>query len=303
MEAYNLDTLKLLDHVGVARSNMIAAYHNASAKRKSTQHRKRDLGKICSRWQRNKQDELRKIYNGLIYRPEVFTRTANYRYSPRVYAMDTLGKDALRGLEIVPSERLDLKNPWHELMLSDFIISLAIECKERGLNFRFQKDLIGNAPLRMPAHISYDFPIAGLKTSNAKLEPDYLFAIEEMYFALEIDRSTETLMATSFENKSYLRSLLQYRDVFTTKEYEKYVDNMVLLTVTTNKQHAENIRQLVIDLGFKSSRMMFTGVPILGASETYPAEPVKLLDAPLLRAGYPDFIITEKLNGRTSETN
>src|ERR1700731_3348813 len=98
MEAYNLDTLKLLDHVGVGRSNMLAAYHNASAKRKSTQHRKRDLGKICSRWERNKQGELRKVYDGLIYSPKQFKAAANYRYSPRVYALDELGYKALEGI-------------------------------------------------------------------------------------------------------------------------------------------------------------------------------------------------------------
>jgi hypothetical protein len=300
MEAYNLDTLKLLDHVGVARSNMIAAYHNASATRKSMQHRKRDLGPICSRFERNKQSQLRKVFDGLIYRPEQYKATANYRYSPRVYALDERGKDALRGVEIIPSEKIDLKNPWHQLMLSDVIISLAIECKERGLRFRFQKDIIGNEQLSFISNISYEFP-KGPKHSNRRLEPDYLFAIEDMYIALEIDRSTETLMAAGFENKSHLRSVLQYRNVFATKEYEKFVPNMVLLTVTTNTEHARNIRQLIIDLGFKSSRMMVVGVPILGASETYPAEPVKLLDAPLLRAGYPDFNIGDAL-GRTSKT-
>lgn len=296
MEAYNIETLKLLDHVGVARSNMIAAYHNASATRKSSQHRKRDLGPICSRWEKLPDGQrARKVHDGLIYRPKQYEATANYRYSPRVYALDELGYEALEGIEITPAKGPDLKNPWHELMLSDTIISLAIECKERGWRFRFQKDLIGNAPLSIRAHINYNFPVGGYKTFDGNLEPDYLFAIEDMYFVLEIDRQTETLLPGNFTTKSYLRSLLQYREAFRSNEFQKFGDNMALLTVTTNGTHAENIRQLVIDLGFKSNRMMFIGVPILGASETYPAEPVKLLDAPLLRAGYPDTTLHQEV--------
>lgn len=279
MEAYTLETLKLLDHVQFARSNMVAAYHGGSA-----QNRKRELG------------YMRKA--GLLYCPEQQKMTANYRYSPRIYAVAPLGKKLLRANGITPSEKIDLKNFWHQLMVSDLVISLAVACKYNNLPFKFQKQLIGNEPLTFPATIEYDFPKERKPCSKA-CEPDYLFAIGEKYFALEADRGTETIMPSNFENKSWLRSILQYRAVLKSDIYKDRVPNLQVLSVTTNNEHALNIMHMMLhDTKLSSGALLFTAAPILGSYDEYPEPLTYLLDYPLARVGHPPVTLKELAHAR-----
>jgi hypothetical protein len=286
MEAYNLDILKLLDHVQFARANMVAAYINASAKRKSTQHRKRDLGKMKKA--------------GLLFCPEQQKMTANYRYSPRIYAVAPLGKKLLRDWGVTPSDKIDLKNFWHQLMISDVVISLAIACKQKGIPFQFQKDLIGDEALTFPASIEYAFP-KGKKTCTRNCEPDYLFAIGHINFALEVDRSTETILPSSFENKSHLRSILQYRDVIKNGTFKTLVPNMMVLNITTVDEHALNIMSMMLsETKLTSSALLFTAAAILGSYDDYPEPLTYLLEVNLPRVGHPDFnILNEVTSGCT----
>jgi hypothetical protein len=282
MEAYTLETLKLLDHVQFARANMVGAYHGGSM-----QNRKRELGVLKRR--------------GLLYCPEQQKMTANYRYTPRVYAVAPLGKAMLAQYGIVPSDKIDLKNFWHQLMISDLVISLALACKQKGIPFKFQKDLIGNEPLTFPTSIAYDFP-KGRKTCERKCEPDYLLAIGDKHFCLEADRGTETIMPSGFENKSHLRSILQYRDVIKTGRYKELFPNLLVLTVTTRDDHALNIMHMMLnDAKLSSAALLFTAAEILGSYDTYPEPLTYLLEAPLARVGHPDFnILKEVTNERTT---
>ena len=281
MEARTLDILTLLDHVQFARSNMVAAYLGGSA-----QNRKRELGYLRRK--------------GLVFCPEQQKQTANYRYSPRVYAVAPAGKQFLKLNGVTASDKIDLKNFWHQLMISDLVISLALASKRAKLPFRFQKDLIGNDGLSFPAHIKYDFP-KGSKVCDRKCEPDYLFAIGEKYFCLEADRGTETILPSSFDNKSHLRSILQYRDVIKTGVYKQIIPNLLVLTVTTNEEHALNIMSMMLhDANLSSASLLFTAADILGSYDAYPEPLTYLLDAPLPRVGHPDFIISKEVtNERT----
>jgi hypothetical protein len=282
MEAYNLETLTILDHVQFARANMIAAYHNADATRPSTQHRKRDLGNMRRK--------------GLLYCPEQQKMTANYRYSPRIYAVGPFGKKMLVQNSVDPSDKIDLKNFWHQLMISDIVLSLAIACKQKKLKFRFQKDLIGDAPLTFASNIVYDFP-KGLRTCVRNCEPDYLFAIENIHFCLEADRGTETIFPSNFDNKSHLRSILQYRSVLKSGVYKELIPNMMVLNVTVADEHALNIMTMMLsEAKLSSSALLFTAADILGSFDNYPEPLTHLLDKPLARVGHPDFVINNEVN-------
>lgn len=284
MEARTLDTLKLLDHVQFARANMVAAYLGGSA-----QNRKRELGYLKKK--------------GLLFCPEQQKMTANYRYTPRVYAVAPAGKVMLKKYGITPTDKLDLKNFWHQLMISDVVISFAVACKQKHIPFKFQKDIIGNDALTFETHVTYDFP-KYTKPCDRNCEPDYLFRIGHLNFLLEADRSTETIMPSSFENKSHLRSILQYRDLLKSKRYQPLLENIMVLNITTSDDHALNIVNMVLgELRLASSSMLFTAAEILGSYDTYPEPLTYLLDYPLVRAGYPDFIISKELeNGHTSKT-
>src|SRR5579863_5922105 len=69
--------------------------------------------------------------------PEQQKRSANYRYTPRVYELGPRGKQVLQEYSIPLVEWNGSVNEfWHQLMISDLVASVEISCKWRGLLFK-----------------------------------------------------------------------------------------------------------------------------------------------------------------------
>lgn len=273
MEAYNLDTFKALDRVRYARSNFIAALHGGSQ-----QHRKRDLGTLRRR--------------GLLSLPEQQKDAANYRYSPRIYELAEKAKAALiaNGVEITKWK--GDRHFWHQLMVADITLSIEIACKARGLRFRHRKELIGDEPLQFNASISHQYS-KHTEHYNGALQPDDLFAINNTYFVLEADRQNEPIIRPTLTSSSYLRKILQYRDVLKSGAYKELIPNMMVMNITTSVEHARNIKSFMYDeLNMKSQSILFMGIPVLSSRDEYPQPLTELLDLPFTRAGHDNFIIS-----------
>ena len=302
LDTYRLNTFKLLNRYRYLRANMLAAYHGGSL-----QNRKRELM------------PLRKA--GLVAQPTAQKDTMNYRYSPRVYELTDKSKKLLAEYE--PIVKWDSEHDfWHQLMIADIVFSIEMECARRGLRFRHGTDLL-DIPCRFPAHITRNFA-HHTEYYDGDLRPDELFAIEEIYFVLEADRQTEPIERQTLKTSSYMRKLLQYRDVLKSKSYKDLIPNMIVLNVTTSRLHAKGIQHFMReDLRIASSSMLFKGIDLLGSDNDYPdpythkeIDPVTLLptrvagglvqtlfDEPFDRVGHPPTSIMELLNGRTSEAN
>ncbi len=276
MDVYNLDTFKVLDRVRYARSNFIAALHGGSQ-----QHRKRDLGKLRRR--------------GLLAAPDQQKDSANYRYSPRVYELTAKAKAELERAGHAPMQWIGARQFWHQLMVADIVLSFEIACKGRGLRFRHREELIGDAPFRFTASISHQFA-KHVDHYDGALVPDDLFAINGTHFVLEADRLSEPISRPTLSSSSYLRKILQYREVLKSGSYKDLIPNMIVLNITTSDEHARNIRSFMYDeLGMQSKSLLFKGLPVLGSRDSYPQPLTHLLDEPFDRAGYPPFIIAKEV--------
>ena len=265
---YKLSTFRTLDRVRYGRSNLLAALYGGSM-----QHRKRDLGK------------LRRA--GLLAAPDQQKDSANYRYSPRVYELTEKSKALLTRATAWSGAG----GFWHQLMVSDIVLLFEIACKERGLTFRHRTDIIGNKPLAFESHISHEFA-KHVERYDGALQPDELFAINNTCFVLEADRQSEPIYRDNFKASSYLRKILQYRDVLKTGSYKELIPNMVVLNITTSVEHARNIKTFVYDdMGMKSKSMLFKGIRVLGSRDDYPQPIATLLDEPFERAGFEQFVI------------
>jgi hypothetical protein len=276
MEAYNLDTFKALDRVRYARSNFIAALHGGSQ-----QHRKRDLGSLRRRY--------------FLNAPEQQKDAANYRYSPRIYENALKAKAQLAANGVAPTQWDGNRHFWHQLMIADIVLSFEIACKQSGLSFRHRKEIIGDAPLQFKASISHQFN-KHIERYDGAVQPDDLFAINNTYFVLEADRQNEPIARPTLTTSSYLRKILQYRDVLKTGSYKEQIPNMIVLNITTSPAHAKNIQSYMYDdLNLQSKSLLFKGIPILGSRDKYPEPLTHLLDEPFDRAGHPPFIISQEV--------
>lgn len=285
MALRDLDTLKLINHVGVVRTNMLQAFHGGSA-----QNRRRELAVL--------RDELDLIYRPLQYRLVTGLGDRRAKSAPFVHALSLKGKKFLKDNGITPSDTLDLKNAWHELMVSDIVLSVATACQKNKLRFRFQHEII-DEPLVFPCTVEHDFPNHKEKHTG-QLKPDYLFAINDTYFVLEADRSTETTNPTSLKHKSFLRNLLQYREVIKTKSYQTLIPNIIVLNVFLSHDRALNVMNYMYgELDMMSRSVCFTAYPELKLDpDTYPQPITKILNHRMARAGYADTTMLELITER-----
>lgn len=280
MEAYDLDTFKLLDRYRYLRSNFIAAYHGGSQ-----QYRKRELGHtkkrggLCGR--------------GLLAKPVAQKKSKNYRYSPRVYELTDKSKAILEAHGVTPIKWDSTFDYFHRLMIADIVLSIEIACKKRGLRFRHRAELIGDAPLSFKSSINFQFP-KRMEEYDGALQPDELFAINDTYFVLEADRGTEPISRFTFKTSSYMRKLLQYKYVLQKGTYKELIPNMIVLNITMSEQRAKHLKDFMYDdLQLKSSAICFHGNGALGSLDTYPDPLVYLLNEPLERAGFEPLIISK----------
>ena len=156
----------------------------------------------------------------------------------------------------------------------------------------------------MPVPVTYTPPgTRRLERYDRPLVPDAVFGLEYTrrsartyrFFALEADRATQPLLRRTLRQSSYLRKILQYRELTTRALYQTCwgLPNLLVLTVTTSDRHRENMMRLVnaVTDGKGSPVLLFRTMPSLTSLETAPAPIPDLLTGPWHRAGYPDFFI------------
>lgn len=277
MDSRSFETLRLLDRYRYGRSNFVAAYHGASQ-----QNRKRELGFMRR--------------DGLLATPEQQKASSNFRYSPRVYELAPKGKAALLSQGIEPVAWKGERQFWHQLMVTDIVLSFELACKHTGLHFQHRKDLVGDQSLVFDTTISHTYKNGRTETYEGRLQPDDLFAINGMYFVLEADRHNEPISRLTFQTSSYLRKILQYRDLMKRELYKSLFPNLLIINISTSEQHARNVMKFMQDeLSLNSRSMLFKGLPVLGSHETYPEPMLDILDIPFERAGHPPFVVSNEL--------
>ena len=256
-------------------------------------------------------------------RPEQQWQVINARYMPAVYELSEAGERALqeRGLlDQTISPLLERGRPraarryHHELMICDIISSIEIGTRvDPSLRFIPWPEILAKAPeatrrsekpFNVPIYVSYACArTRQTHTYDRPLVPDAVFGIEYTrsaqksyrFFALEADRNSEPVFRSTLEQTSYLRKILQYREIAARSLYETCwgLPNLLVLNVTTNQQHMANILSSVkkVTGGRGSTFLLFMTMPSLSSLETAPPPTPHMLTAAWQRAGHSDFYI------------
>ena len=115
------------------------------------------------------------------------------------------------------------------------------------------------------------------------------------FFALEADRNTEPIVRSNLRQSSYLRKILQYREIAARSVYKTLwgLPNLLVLNVTINDRHRLNIMRLLDELtnGKSSTFLLFGTMPSLASLEKAPRPIPDILTRAWHRTGHPDFFI------------
>lgn len=264
---------------------------------------------------------------GYVDRPSHQWQAINARYMPAVYELGDAGERLLAGLgtadrPLSPLLRKGrhgaIRQYRHDLMICDILACIEIGIRaNRSLRLVSWPEILGSPkmpeatrtaanPFALLASIAYTCPRTNATERWDKpLVPDAIFGIEYSsdarktyrFFALEADRNTEPVVRANLLQTSYLRKLLQYREVAAQRTYLTRfgLPNLLVLTVTTNEQHLQNIMELAGTLagGAGSPSFLFKTMPSLDSLERAPVPTPEILTVPWQRAGHPDFRIDQ----------
>jgi hypothetical protein len=169
------------------------------------------------------------FHDGYLDRPAQQWQAINARYMPAVYELGVRGAQALRSVGVavhpMPSQQFS-----HSLMVCDILASIEIGIRaDPQLRLISWEEILAKMPsagasrdnpLELPCQVAFTFPRSKTTHRSSKpLIPDAVFGLEYMptksfrFFALEADRNHEPVMRNNLSQTSYLRKILQYREI------------------------------------------------------------------------------------------
>lgn len=210
-----------------------------------TKHLRRDRSHL--------QNRLTEFYNGdsrgpyLIRPPQQFG-SYQARYQHLVYDLAPLARLILAERGVGP-RALPRADPFvHRLMGACVMASIELTTREVGLRF-ISFDEIRSRPecaagRRSHNPLAIPLPGAGSKT----LVPDSLFGLEYpgrgyRFFAVEIDRNTESIERRNLAQSSFGQKIIGYLALLASQTYRTWwgIPNLHILTVTSSAVRADNI--------------------------------------------------------------
>jgi hypothetical protein len=268
------------------------------------------------------QERLGRLYrepNCYIDRPGQQRQYFNANYRPLIYELDRNGERALREYcrwdDDAPIAWLNRGREGHtdfahSVMICEALASIELGIKQNPalrlipwpeIKARMPKDA-RNSRLLHCLSVRIGHRIGGeTHVSDKALTPDAVFGIEyegygARFFALECDRDHEPLRRTNLNQTSYLRKLLQYREVFRERVYRTHwgIPNLLVLNLTTNDLHMQKMMELAAELCDGGSNfLLFKAMPSLGDFAKPEPPTGRLLTEAWLRPGRPSFLLEQ----------
>jgi len=234
------------------------------------------------------QHRLTALYNGteqggaFLTRPPQQFASFEARYQPLIYDLAPKAERALveRGLFARYAPRRS--DPFlHRFMGACVSASFEITCKERGLRYIGKEEIFASVKCPVTTKESPN-PLAipvSASTGSRTLIPDDLFGIqyrEHLYwfFAVEIDRNTESVERRKLGQSGFGRKIQAYFDVFANRTYRTHwgVPNLRVLTVTTSHTHLDNVLDHLTKQTGPTDRFLFHAQTGFGANWQVPRE-------------------------------
>jgi hypothetical protein len=250
------------------------------------------------------KNRLTEFYNGdsqgaLLVRPPQQFAGYEARYQHIVYDLAPRAKVALaeRGtITRFSPRRADAF--LHQLMQACVAASLELTAPAKGLRYIPRNEILSSP--KCPADTKraknpMAVPVSGIEARS--LIPDDLFGIEYpgvgfRFFAIEIDRNTESIERKSAEYNTFAKKIGGYLDILRSQSFRSHwgLPNLSVLTVTTNAAHARNIIEYVARLQDPTyaGRFAFACEPSFGINWRVPREVLSnLLNEPWMTISGP----------------
>lgn len=234
------------------------------------------------------QHRLTKLYNGtsaasyLVRPPQQFA-SFHARYQHIVYDLSDAAEALLRERGKL-SPLVTRTDPFlHRLMSACVGASIELACS--NLQYIPRAEVLARKSNRM------ELPLSS-RAARGRLVPDDLFGLKwentVRFFAVEIDRNTESIARRKPGSITFREKLLCYMDVIRNHVYHEQwgIRNLSVLTVTTNDAHARNLEKCLQTLDpTLAHRFYFKTVPGLGPNWRVPPILTGLLEGLTATAG------------------
>ncbi len=251
------------------------------------------------------QRRLTELYNGdnagpYLSRPQQQFAGFEARYQHVVYDLASRAKTALAERGVSTRFSPKRSDPFlHQLMQACVGASFELYAPQKGLRYISREEVLTHEKCPSTTREAANpmaLPLSGMGEQKALL-PDDLFGLEYpgvgfRFFAVEIDRNTESIERKSPSQNSFGRKIASYLEVLKSRSYRDWwgLPNLTILTVTTNGTHAANIADFVRRQNEPAyaERFAFAWEPAFGANWRVPRTVLfHLLDEPLMTPGAP----------------
>ncbi len=244
---------------------------------------------------------LSRAPHSYLLRPPQRTHSLNANYKHDVYARAEAGDRLLIERGRLAHRARRPPEPYAHQLLNDLVdasIDIGVR-RDPTLRLIGWREILAHPKLPNPTREAthpFRIPVAGVT-----LIPDGRpFVIERKladgarrYLCVagkEIDRHTEPLVPTDLERSGIARKLDLYRAFFSGRVYQSHYGfpNSVVLIITTNARHLENMLALTRKLIGPCSYLLFKHVPDWAHASRFPTPSGDML-GPYERVGHPPF--------------
>lgn len=202
------------------------------------------------------QNRLTEFYNGstdgaFLVRPPQQFAGFEARYQHIVYDLSPRARRALAERGTMARFSPPRTDPFlHRLMGACVGASLELSAAKKRLRYIPREEILSHPKCRegtKTADNPLAIPVWGHGAKKV-LIPDDLFGLEYpgagfRFFAVEIDRNTESIERRSFDQNAFAKKVVGYFNILRSQTYRTWwgLPNLHVLTVTTNATHAANI--------------------------------------------------------------
>jgi len=239
-----------------------------------------------------------------LIRPLQQFRTIDSRYNQLVYDLAPAGWRALERGGMDPARCSKPSGPWlHRFMTSCITASIELATMARDdISFISQSAILARADAELRHPVAIADPRTGYRFAK-DLIPDALFGLcyhtnqgdRFRFFAVEADRATEPTTSSTWNRKSFERSLLQYESYVADGAYREHLGltaPLLVLNVLSDQQRMERMVDFVAKrYPHGNAFMLFQAWEDFGPVFRPPEPSPTLLNGDWVRGGQAEFRI------------
>lgn len=221
-----------------------------------------EFSKHLARNEKRSRDRLTDLFNEsrtphggpYLVRPPQQFQTLDARYQDLVYDLSPAAELALKDNGLWHDCGASPGGPWrHRYMVACITASIELgTIDDPNLTYIPQHAILSRAKTKLRYPVPFRNPTTG-KEEKCDLIPDAIFGLEYRhtgvsgfrFFVLEADRGTEPSRAGSFNRKSHLRNLLQYREYIGSTIYKQHLALTAPLLVLNVTNHITIMERMI----------------------------------------------------------